>query len=200
MKFVEFRTAIDREIKQFNYDGITYGDNDNYKAVHKDEIKIWLNESLLYMSTLNNLFWTRIAKILIPTKTDTIIIPDGIQALFAINVNNKWERVAMGASNNAFSYYWDGSNQIFCDTPVDKGSVKIEAIFSPSLVEDDDSVIDCPIQWIRLLKLLVLNKYTGRDDIKNSIWYSELLSLKKEFKEATPRVHITGIISPKVSF
>ncbi len=192
--FREFLDMIDRELKQKRLDNLTTI-RDAQRLAKQTEVAQWANQSLNYLSAINESFWRGTQEFIPETSSPSIDLPFYWKRLDTIFINNIPYKV--GIYSDLRHTYYHKHGHILCSRHGSFAAgvpIVFSGIFRPILLptsgaeEDLEAIVDIDPDWINLLKLHVLVKYGGRENMQTNIWYGQYREELETFRRASPPV------------
>ena len=197
IKFSEFMDMIDRELKQKRQDNVVTI-RDAARLAKQVEVAHWANQSLGYLSSVNDGFWRHNQQYTPEITASSLTVPFFWKRLDTIVIGSQTYKVGL-LTDLRYNVYSDMNNVLT------KRSGSFEAgtpvtfigIFRPARLplngtdEDLECYIDIDPDWINLLKLSVLIKYSAKNEIANPLWYGQYRKELEQFKHASPTIRVT---------
>jgi len=193
-KFREFLDIIDRELKQKRFDNLTTV-KDAQRLAKQAEVAQWVNQSLNYLSAINESFWRNNQEFIPATSSSEIELPFYWKRLDTIIISDAPHKVGI-YSDLRYSYYHkhghvlcSRGNEFVAGVPIVFSGIFRPIPLPTNGVDDDlEAVVDIDPDWINLLKLHVLIKYGGRENMQTAMWYGQYRDELEAFRRASPPV------------
>ena len=197
----EFFTLMDTELKQ-NENNHRTTINDSMRLAKEAEIISWLNQALGELLEYNKgSFYYRVLDYTILANADSIELPFFMRRMDKLKMGDKWYNISMPTDDDADYYYMGGRKIVGNKQSFTKDTtILIKGYVSPDKVVDENSYIDFPPTFIRLLLLQVLLYFSGRDDRKKTIWYAQYKLLLNTYKKTSATVTSHGKTDTKIRF
>jgi hypothetical protein len=197
IKFSEFMDMIDRELKQKRQDNVVTS-RDAARLAKQVEVAHWANQALGFLSGVNDSFWRHNQEYTPDFTSNKITLPFFWKRLDTIVINDTPYKVGL-LTDLRYSIYSDMNNVLVRrGGTFDEGvPITFIGIFRPNRLptngtdEDLEAYIDIDPDWINLLKLSVLIKYSGKMQIPNPLWYGQYKDELEEFRKSGPAISVT---------
>ena len=197
VKFSEFMDMIDRELKQKRQDNVTTV-RDSARLAKQVEVAHWVNQTLGYFSSLNDRFWRHNQSYTPDISTNKLTLPFYWKRLDTIVIGTQPYKVGLLTDLRHSIYCDQGNILVRRNSDFDAGTeITFCGTFRPNRLpvngtaEDLESYIDLDPDWINLLKLAVLIKYSSKQDMSTPLWYGQYKEEMEEFKQSGPTVQVT---------
>jgi len=191
MKFSEFLEGINDELRQSTNSHLT-SVADNYKAAKDRELIKWTNQSLNKLNELNPIYWAKVVSYVIPFDSDTIELPFYFNEVNRIRRSDEteWQHIGNMLSTS-HAYIWMGNNKIkkVSGNFSSGETVEINGYFLPDKIVDEDSEIDIPNKFHRVLELCVMMKYFAKTNKRVDNLWSEYKTEMAAFKQSMVNVN-----------
>lgn len=191
-KVSDFVSLVDEELKQAeNAHRTTLADS--MRLAKEQEIINWINQALGELLEYNKGFYYRVLGYTPLADTKTIEIPFFIRRLDRVYHSSTWYNVSFYGDDDC-KIWFDGGRKITGNGITFGGNNELlfQGIQSPDRVIDEDSTIDFPPTYIRLLLLQVLLYFSGRDNRKKEIWFAQYQLLLRTYKGTSSNVSAHG--------
>lgn len=197
----KFFTLMDTEIKQ-NENSHRTTINDSMRLAKEAEIIDWLNLALSELFEYNKgSFYHRVINYTVISSANSIEIPFYMRRIDKLKMGDKWYNVSMSTDTDVDFWYMGGRQIVGNKQSFTKDSViSLNGYVSPDIVVDENSYIDFPPTFMRLLLLQVLLYFSGRDNRKKEIWYAQYKLLLNTYKKTSATVTSHGKTDTKIRF
>jgi hypothetical protein len=210
--FRRFINIIDNSLKQTDLANL-YSVPDEGRIATQNQIAIWTNFSLNYLSTVNESFWEKVIEYVVPSDTDTLEMPVFYKTIKSITKNECKYMIGQFGDHRALFYALD-DYRIKCanQTSFSAGeTIYLEGTFIPEQLKEDcstdaeredalNSYIDMPVTYINLLAYSVLLEYAAREKENFPQWFYAKESALKQFRNDSPTINKTGRLSTRIPF
>ena len=196
----KFIGLVDRELKQNENSHRTKID-DSMRKAKEQEIINWLNQALNEFSIMNEMHWYGVKSYYPTVSSTTLELPYYLKRLDKLFINDKWYNVGYHTTTNS-DIYWEGGNFVRGNKVsfIKDQEIKLMGIFYPDEVIDENSTIDFPVEFIRLLVLKVLIYESSRTNKRTDLWFSQMRTLERQFKQSASNVNASSTVKPLVGF
>ena len=210
MLYSDLKDAIDLELSQESVAG--YSANGDYATVKDSQLRIWLRESLMELSSINSAHWYKIVPEVNPSSTNRLIIPQDLKVVRRIAITpdistlpSTWHPVNFITTTNTevtkSVFRWLGGSEVWVSYNIDAGQcIWWEGHFYPAIPKDGSDTVDFPREHERLLVLSILLKKAGRDNVETKNWYYEHARLLKQFQTAYGKAQTMGHYNSNIIF
>lgn len=194
VKFETFMDMIDRELKQKRQDNVVTV-RDAARLAKQAEVAHWVNQSLGFLSSVNESFWRNIQEYTPEVDSNSVTVPFFWKKLESILIGDTTYKVGLFTDLRYMIYHKNGnviynrSGNFTAGTPI-----TFVGIFRPNQLPttgeeiDLQSFIDIDPDWINLLKLMVLIKYSSKNQLPTPLWYGQYQEELNQFKQSSPTI------------
>ena len=192
-----FNNVLDYELNQEP----AYGDlsaADDYRKLRFEDGKRYVNEAIDEFVQINPSFFEREFTYIFDSKTSEFIVPDYIQKIYSMKLNDSWSAIP-DSSDLVATIKSPAYNIITNDDSWERGdSLVMKVVQYPDRIINDDDLVYFPRGHMRLLTLAVKKKaYSRLGNSLLNIEFSEYMSLLARFQNDIGRVQQVAKLARK---